>query len=167
MQSVECPECGHRELGSMDFCAQCGAAVFSTSITGGTTVSIDILESGDINWVPHLMQTVACRQLREICEAAARAELDFGSYIELLSELEVYIEREVVRFSLLPELPENETYEEACNLIVAGLEDLLEACAVAGDLEMQGRAVLQLAQQMAVDADVQIGQGRQLLERLG
>ena len=37
----------------------------------------------------------------------------------------------------------------------------MEACALAGELELQGRAVLQLAQQLAVDADVEIGRGQQ------
>ena len=168
MQTVQCFECGHSELGAMDFCPQCGAAVFSTAITASSEddyLPLDIMESGDINFVPHFLQSVACKQLRDICQAASKNQLTLDLYGELLAELEVYLEREIVRFQLFPEL-ENATYEDGCSLIIDGLTYMLEACAVAADLDLQGPSVLSLALQMAADADIQIGRGRQILQGL-
>lgn len=171
LMSVECPECGHRELGAMEFCAECGAAVFSTVVLDFSKeddddhLALNLVDSGEISYLPQFLQTVACRQLREICEAARLDQLSEDGYQKLLAELEVYIEREIVRFDLLPEF-DNELYSSGCLLISDGLESMAEACAVAADYPRQGKSVLNLAQKLAADADAQIGEGRRLLERL-
>ena len=150
----------------MEFCPQCGAPVFSRAILDDSDEGegIHLIDSGGIDYTPHLLQTVACCQLREICEFAAQGRLDLDQFEALLAELEVYLEREIVRFNLLPDLAD-EAYSLGCTLIEEGLRGLLEACQMASDMPRQGRQALVLAQRLAADADVQIAQGRQMLER--
>jgi hypothetical protein len=167
MMSVQCQACGHCELGSMDLCPECGAAVFATVIADDLyddDARLDLQESGDAALVPKFLQSAACRQLRAIIQAAESDKLDPDTYDGLLAELEVYIEREIVRFRLMPEV-DHPGYSGGCMLVVQGLQYLSAACQIAGELGRQGCTVLSVAIQMATDADIQIAQGRQMLER--
>ena len=152
----------------MDFCPSCGAAVFATEIAevldDDDMERLNILDSGDVSFVPMFLQSAACRQLREICYAAQQDMLDMDTFGNLLVELEVYVEREVVRFQLMPEL-DHPGYSSGCVLIQEGLQLMRDAIQVAAEWPIQGKSMLSLALRIASDADIQVGQGRQMLER--